>query len=382
MLQRVLNDIFRAPTSLLTLLTGHTEHSRCQRKASFLSIASLRSLFITTNRASTRASKPVLNSLLEEMTVLVELSEKYATRSDRSRELMQDTSKNATRLYLKVTFALSLVVWTVIIWSGRMDMGFGLMIPAIMWCPAVAAVITCRLLGRKVQSLSWRWPRKEYLAAAYLLPIVYASIAYGVVWAGHLGGWNSEFVDTVSRGFALRGLPAWSTFTLFLISMASGGVILNLSMTLGEEIGWRGFLVPELAKDMSFTRVSLVSGIVWAAWHSPLLLFADYNVGTNRWYELACSSVTCISVSFILAWLRFKSDSIWPAALLHASHNLFVPGIFDNLVRDTGSTLWYTTEFGAALAISCSMFAIYCWTRRAEIDNATIENTSAQPAVS
>ena len=114
---------------------------------------------------------------------------------------------------------------------------------------------------------------------------------------------------------------------------------------------------------MSFTKASLASGVVWAAWHLPLLLFADYNVGTNRWYALACSSLTCISLSFILAWLRLQSDSLWPAALLHASHNVFVPIVFDNLIRNIGPTLWYTTVFGAALPVTSALFAFYFWTR-------------------
>src|ERR1700751_4759596 len=116
--------------------------------------------------------------------------------------------------------------------------------------------------------------------------------------------------------------------------MATGGVIQNLSMKIGEEIGWRGFLVQELIKQMSFTKASLLSGFIWAAWHSPLLLFADYNAGTNRWYALGCSSLTVLSISIMLAWLRLKSESVWPPALLHASHNLFVPGVFDNLTRN------------------------------------------------
>ena len=90
------------------------------------------------------------------------------------------------------------------------------------------------------------------------MPLAYASLAYGAVWALRLGSWNSEFVSQVAEGFGLRGLPAWASLTLYIISMATGGLILNLSTTLGEEIGWRGFLVPELAKQMSFTRVSLV----------------------------------------------------------------------------------------------------------------------------
>jgi membrane protease YdiL (CAAX protease family) len=257
-------------------------------------------------------------------------------------------------------------------------MGFGLMIPAIMWCPTIAALVTCRLIGRDFRSLAWSWPQTRYLAAAYLLPLGYTSIAYGAVCVWRLAGWNSEVTGIVAQEFGLHGLPPWGSLVLYLISMATAGVILNLSTALGEEIGWRGFLVPELAKQMSYTKLSLVSGIVWAAWHSPLVLFSDYSSGTNRWYALVCSTVTCISVSFILAWLRLKSGSLWPAVLFHASHNLFVPGLFDHLILNTGPTLWFTTEFGAGLAIVSSMFALYFWARRHELQQPVAQ--TRQPA--
>lgn len=53
---------------------------------------------------------------------------------------MSDTPKKAISLYLQLTFVFSVVIWTLIIWSGHLYMGFGLMIPAIMWCPALAAM--------------------------------------------------------------------------------------------------------------------------------------------------------------------------------------------------------------------------------------------------
>jgi len=140
----------------------------------------------------------------------------------------------------------------------------------------------------------------------------------------------------------------------------------NWSLPLGGDSC--GFLVPELAKQMSFTKLSLLSGIIWAAWHSPLLLFADYNAGTSHGYAMGCFTVMIVATSFIFAWLRLKSKSLWPPAVLHASHNLFIQTVFDNLVRDTGKTLWYTTEFGVALATVTSAFAFYFWTKRREVE--------------
>ena len=282
---------------------------------------------------------------------------------------MRDTPKLTTSLYLLLTLAFSSVFYGLVIWSGHLGSGGFLVVYGLMWCPALAAFASCCLVGRSFLTLAWRWPEGKYIALAYFLPLAYAALAYSAVWALRLGGWNSEFVSQNAQSFGLRGLPAWSSLALYLLLAASVGIIRSLASALGEEIGWRGFLVPELAKQMSFTRLSLLSGLIWAAWHTPVLLFSDYNAGTNRWYALACFTVSVVSVGSMSAWLTLKSGSLWPAALLHASHNLFVQEIFDALMRDTGRTLWYSTEFGVALSVSTAAFAAYFWTRRDKVEH-------------
>jgi len=99
----------------------------------------------------------------------------------------------------------------------------------------------------------------------------------------------------------------------------------------------------------------------------PLLIWSDYNSGTPTWYSLTCFTVMVISVSFIFAWMRLKSGSLWTGALLHASHNLYVQGIFTPLTRDTGKTAWFIDEFGAVLPLVALGFGIYFWSRRNEL---------------
>ena len=52
-----------------------------------------------------------------------------------------------------------------------------------------------------------------------------------------------------------------------------------------------------------------MSGAIWAAWHAPLIAFADYNAGTATWYALLCFTVMVISLALPLAWLRLRSGS-------------------------------------------------------------------------
>jgi membrane protease YdiL (CAAX protease family) len=159
-----------------------------------------------------------------------------------------------------------------------------------------------------------------------------------------------------TRGIAC---PTGGRHDSYILLAGSFGLVRSLSSALGEEIGWRGFLVPELSKNMSFTATALLSGIVWSLWHYPILIFADYNAGTPTWYGLSCFTVMVIAISFVFAWMRLKSGSLWTGALLHASHNLYVQAIFTPLTKDTGKTAWYIDEFGAVLPIVAVAFAIY-----------------------
>ena len=142
--------------------------------------------------------------------------------------------------------------------------------------------------------------------------------------------------------------PAASTL-VYVLLMGTYGLVGSTARALGEEIGWRGFLVPELSKTMRFTSAALISGIIWACWHYPILIWGDYNSGTPSWYGLTCFTVMVIAISFVFAWMRLKSGSLWTGAMLHASHNLFVQAIFTPLTRNTGKTAWYIDEFGAVL---------------------------------
>ncbi len=248
-----------------------------------------------------------------------------------------------------------------------------------MWCPALAAFTTLLLNDRTLADLGWKWPARKYALISWYIPLIYAGIAYAIVWISGLGGFpNHEFMHSLVGRMGERLSPAASTL-LYIVLTGSYGLIGSLSRALGEEIGWRGFLVPELAKTTSFTTTALVSGMVWACWHYPGLIWGDYNSGTPSWYGVTCFTVMVVAISIVFAWLRLKSGSLWTGAILHASHNLYVQAIFTPLTENRGKTAWYIDEFGAILPIVAVAFAIYFWRKRGEVETApqaTLESSS------
>ena len=129
----------------------------------------------------------------------------------------------------------------------------------------------------------------------------------------------------------------------------------------GEEIGWRGVLVPQLAKVQPFVKVAIISGVIWGLWHLPVILFGGYNSGTPFWYAIACFGVSITAGSFAYAWLRLSSGSLWPAALMHAVHNVVFQGVMDMITVDTGNTAYFSTEFGVFLSIAGVILALIIW---------------------
>jgi membrane protease YdiL (CAAX protease family) len=277
-------------------------------------------------------------------------------------------TEQAARVWKKVGlfYALTLVFSNIfnafVLFGGRMDAGNLLYVTGSMWSPGLAALATKRIFREPIAELPWKWGGARYAWFAYLIPLAYALPVYLIAWLTPLGGFlDADFLKHTAEQFGWSNFPPSIVLALFVLFTATLGLVGKTSRALGEEIGWRGFLVPELSKVVGFTGVSVISGLMWAAYHFPVLLFADYNKGAPAWYSLACFTLMVVADSFILAWLTLRSKSLWPAAIFHGSHNLFIQSIFTPLTRDTGPTKYVIDEFGIGLVITVGIAAIFTW---------------------
>ncbi len=273
-----------------------------------------------------------------------------------------------------MTLTFSAVSYVPILSSGKLSTHGGLFVLTLMWSPGLAAIVTQLIASRSLRGLGWRLGAGRWLGLAYILPIAYALPVYVIAWVTGLGTFpNSDLVASLAEQFSIGN--AATAVALFVLIGATLGVLTNLVFALGEEIGWRGLFVPELAKITNFTNTVLISGTVWAMWHMPGIFLADYNSGgAPDLYSAICFFVLVIGISYPFAWLTLKSGSLWPAALLHASHNQFIQGVFDQLTDISRVTPYITGEFGAGLALSSLVVAYVFWRKRREV------TSSNQPA--
>jgi uncharacterized protein len=96
--------------------------------------------------------------------------------------------------------------------------------------------------------------------------------------------------------------------------------ILALTFSLGEEIGIRGYLLPKLL-SLGRRRALLLSGLVWATWHMPLILLTTVFPVGNKLISLPLFYGTVVAASFFYGYLRIYTGSVWPASIAHAVHN-------------------------------------------------------------
>ncbi len=267
--------------------------------------------------------------------------------------------------FLAITLVLSCIFYYLIISRGSLQSAGGLYTLGLMWSPGLAGMFTQQIYEGRLRGLGWKPGKAKYLLIAFAVPLVYCIVVYGFTWLSGLGGFPEPglMANIQQRWGGLIQSPALQIIITIALSTLIG-LPSGLISGLGEEIGWRGLLVPEMYKMTSFNRTALITGAIWTLWHMPLILFADYNLpGVPKWYALTMFTVMVMGLSFLFAWLRIQSGSLWPAAVLHASHNLFVQAIFTPLTAQTSLTPYIIDEFGVGLALTGIVVALILWQR-------------------
>jgi uncharacterized protein len=204
---------------------------------------------------------------------------------------------NAGILPLRVPFAIYIFL------------GWGFILAALLM-----TVIT---LGRQAaidllkRFLIWRVHWKWYLAAFLLFPTVYT----GAVWlAATLAGAPPDF----SKVMAYQIFGPKANLPLLVLPFFLFDAITN-----GEEMGWRGYVLPRLQARTNALTASLILGLIWGFWHLPKYLAS----GSTGFFGLYM--VKMMAESVLYTWLyNGAKGSLLLVTILHAAGNtagMFLP---------------------------------------------------------
>jgi membrane protease YdiL (CAAX protease family) len=195
--------------------------------------------------------------------------------------------------------------------------------------PALAAVVMTRWLWREpvADALALRPGRKRWLAVAWLaawcvalLALGFGALMPGVAWDPGLGPAVDRNLLSPEQLELLRGLARHTALPPVLL-LVPFGVIASLTISLvagcGEEIGWRGFVYGEL-RPLGFWRAAVATGLLWLAWHLPLLALG-WGTPRHPWLGALAMSIHIMISAVGLAWLRERAASSLAAGLFHGT---------------------------------------------------------------
>ena len=278
------------------------------------------------------------------------------------------TDKRPLYTFLVLVTAFATIGYAVAIAMGDDNRAGGVVL--VQFAPLVAAFITKFVFQRNLRGLGWGWGKTRYQAAAYGLAFMLPLVTFSLVWLFGFGGfYDVAFITEAQTGIADKlGLNISSPWGVMLFLVAFGGTVGMLAALggIGEEMGWRGFLVPELYKHYDFTKTAVFSGVIWAIYHWPLLIFLMApRLGVSPLPMLVISLVAGIGLSTIMAWLRLRSGSVWTAVIFHMALNVNTQGFFQNLTTETSWLTHYISgEHGLMLALVSAAFGLWFWRKR------------------
>ncbi len=252
-------------------------------------------------------------------------------------------------VYLAITYAITLAIALALPHAGIAPL-------LAIAVPAIAVALTTTLVVPKGQrravwgAVGFHPRRGRGLLVAVLGPMAIIAVSFGV-----------------AAVFGVVRFPG--------LGPGLGSAVLNLAVTtiifgvvfLGEEIGWRGYLLFRLAELTSGRRAAVLTGVFHAIFHLPLLvLTTTYQSEGNRWIVVPTVMVTLTLAGVWYGWLRLWSGSIWPVSLSHSAFNNVVETVAGVAIATSPASMAYvTTETGVATMIIMVLVAGYLLTRRA-----------------
>ncbi|MGL4911808.1 MAG: CPBP family intramembrane glutamic endopeptidase [Romboutsia sp.] len=240
-------------------------------------------------------------------------------------------------IFLAVTFGLT---WSITFYlmtnGGYQNPNLMILLPLCMMMPSVGAIITTLITKNKLKD-TWLKPNfkgniKYYLIAWFspVLLIVFGSIVYYLVFPYHFDKNMNVMLMTLKNQLTIAGQVAPSNEQLkgmLIIQVFTGmalAPILNFIPCLGEEFGWRGYLLPNLLEKYSPLKATLISGVIWGVWHAPMIAMG-HNYGLDYKFApiggILAMIVFCMFVGSILSYISIKCKSCIPAAFSHGMLN-------------------------------------------------------------
>jgi uncharacterized protein len=230
--------------------------------------------------------------------------------------------------FLVLTFGLTWLLWSPL-WLGLVGLQSiqGVCLGAFgMWMPGLSAILVLRLFLRESIRTTTidRLGRKRYYLWAWLLPLAGTLVSTGLTVLFGAARFDFEFHhlrEAIEAAGGIQVIPLWTIVVAQLLAAITIAPLLNAVFALGEEVGWRGFLLPRLmAAGLGQWWAIVLSGMIWGLWHAPIIALG-HNYPDHPYLGVLLTIVFGILLGVVFAWLQLASGSVWVPTIAHGAMN-------------------------------------------------------------
>ena len=209
---------------------------------------------------------------------------------------------------------------------------------AMMVAPAVAALTAVFVVWRpkrpaRVLGVTFPGGFKRqglYLGLGLLVPPIATFAALGVA---ALSGAGFISTNAVAANLPAHGGPQGDVplpIVIITLALTPINAIIGAVAALGEEIGWRGLLLPAL-RPLGTWPALVLSGAIWGLWHTPIILLG-YHFDQPNILGVINMVILSVLLGVVLGWLRMRSGAVWAPALAHGGFNAWQTAISATLI--------------------------------------------------
>lgn len=254
-----------------------------------------------------------------------------------------NTQLNTKRIliFLVITFAISwaatlafyLIVGTndpVRTQSLAIYLNFFFVLPIPALANLATRLITKEGWGRLMLKPNFRGGWRFYLAA-WLLPLLAVIMGGAIYFLLFPQSFDPNLGAARETLASVPESASTSTGSILLIITLNAliiGLVFHGLIAIGEELGWRGYLLPKLIDHFSGRssasgagKAALLVGMIWGMWHWPGDLLAMKLDPEMSILSLPVRIISACMLSILLSWLTLRSGSVWPAAIGHGMFN-------------------------------------------------------------